>query len=160
MAGKTEILGLGELRQQFARLRDVDRGARRSVVAGGQALKRKARSIALAKGLRKSGALLANIVIKRERAAPAGTSEYHLGVRHGRGLTSKAKKDRRLAVNQAGRVVTRYNNDPFYWRFLEFGTRHISRRPFLEPALDEGHNEALDAMQKAMAREIDRQGKA
>jgi HK97 gp10 family phage protein len=25
-------------------------------------------------------------------------------------------------------------NDPFYWRFLEFGTKFMAARPFLEPA--------------------------
>ncbi|MER2518569.1 MAG: HK97-gp10 family putative phage morphogenesis protein [Candidatus Accumulibacter phosphatis] len=27
-------------------------------------------------------------------------------------------------------------NDPFYWRFLEFGTRKMRARPFLRPAAD------------------------
>ncbi len=41
----------------------------------------------------------------------------------------------------------------FYWKFLEFGTRHIVARPFMRPAADgqrkEHHRLLVDALQKA-----------
>lgn len=159
MAGNTDVLGIGELRQQFARLKDVDRGARRATVAGGQRLKKSAKGIALAKGLRKSGALINNIVIKRERT-PAGVAEYHIGVRHGRALTRKQKKSHHLAVAANGRIVKRYDNDPYYWRFPEFGTKHQPATPYLSEALERDATQALDAMSNALDKEIQRQAQS
>ena len=34
----------------------------------------------------------------------------------------------------SGLRANRNRNDPVYWRFLEFGTRFMSARPFLQPA--------------------------
>lgn len=158
MAGKTEILGIGELRQAFAQLKDIDRGARRIVVAGGQVLKRKAKAIAQAKGLVRTGAMIKNIAIKRERT-PTGEAQYNLGVRHGRDLSRKQKQNSKLAVGRNGRIVKRYENDPFYWRFHEFGTKKLSAAPFIEPALDQGKGTALDAMQRQAWKEVERQAK-
>lgn len=156
MAASTEILGLGELREKFARLKDIDRGARRAVVAAGQVVKREAKSLAQRQGLRLTGALIKNIAIKRERT-PAGVVQYHIGVRHGRDLSRKDKQTKYLAVGRSGRIVTRYKDDPFYWRFHEFGTRRTAARPFIGPALENRRSAALEAMGKAIDKEIQKQ---
>jgi HK97 gp10 family phage protein len=44
-------------------------------------------------------------------------------------------------------------NDPFYWRFLEFGTRYMRARPFLQPAADK-LPQALTVFQSELARWI------
>lgn len=43
--------------------------------------------------------------------------------------------------------------DPFYWRFLEFGTRFMRARPFLQPAADK-LPQALTVFQSELARWI------
>lgn len=120
MAEETRIEGLGDLRKAFGELaHDMEtRSARLMVSSAGGVVKNKAKSIAQAKGLRKTGAMINNIVIKREKNVPDGVVQYHLGVRHGRQLGSKAKKV--LAVKKSGRIGIKYVDDPFYWRFHEF----------------------------------------
>lgn len=121
------IEGLGDLREIFKDINaDVrTKAARRIVAAGAGELRKEAKAIVTRLGLIKSRALINNIAIKRERNAPAGVEQYNLGVRHGRDLGRKAVKY--LAVGRRGRIVTRYENDPYYWRFLEFGHRIVSR---------------------------------
>ena len=159
---KTETLGIGELSQSFRSLKtDMEtRTARVMVAAAGGVLRSKARGIAQAKGLRKSGALIKNIVIKREPQAPAGTAQYNLGVRHGRSLTKKQKADSKLAINKTGRIVKRYEDDPYYWRFPEFGTKKQQATPYLQPALEQGKEEAIDAMAVRLDKEHAKAGKA
>lgn len=159
---KSEILGIGELGQSFQGLKTgmETRVARLMVASGGGVLRSKARSIAQAKGLRKTGALIKNIVIKREPQAPAGTAQYNLGVRHGRNLTKKQKTNSKLAINKTGRIVKRYEDDPYYWRFPEFGTKKQQATPFLQPALEQGKEEVIDAMADRLDKEHAKASKA
>ncbi|WP_298235911.1 HK97-gp10 family putative phage morphogenesis protein [uncultured Azohydromonas sp.] len=158
---KPEVIGVPELRAAFAELRGADRGARVVVVAGGRVLKVEAKRLADTAGLRRTGAMIDNIVIKREKTpAGSGVAEYHLGVRHGHSMTRKQRKEsgKRLAISKrSGRIVTRYENDPWYWRFQHFGTKHLQANPFLSQALENKRTEALTAMQKAALRELMRQ---
>ena len=93
MAGKAEILGIGQLQKSFANLKQdmLIKTSRRMVASGGGVVRTEAKKIAQSYGLRKSGALIRNIAIKRERNAPAGTEQYNLGVRHGRDLGNGKK---------------------------------------------------------------------
>ena len=127
---KSEILGIGELSQSFRELKsDMEtRTARAMVVAAGGVLKRKAKSIAQANGSVRTGAMIKNIAIKREPQAPAGTAQYHLGVRHGRQLTKKQKSNSKLAVGKSGRIVKKYADDPYYWRWVEQGHKVVPRK--------------------------------
>ncbi len=45
--------------------------------------------------------------------------------------------------------------DPFYWRFIEFGTRFKPARPFLRPALENKRTEAVDAIRERLAKRIE-----
>lgn len=159
---KSEILGIGELSQSFQGLKTgmETRVARLMVAAAGGVVRGKARGIAQANGLRKTGALIKNIVIKREPQAPAGTAQYNLGVRHGRNLTKKQKTNSKLAINKTGRIVKRYEDDPYYWRFPEFGTKNQQATPFLQPALEQGKEEAVDAMADRLDKEHAKASKA
>ena len=47
------------------------------------------------------------------------------------------------------------NSDPFYWRFLEFGTRKMSARSFLRPATEK-LDEALAIFQTQVGRWIEK----
>lgn len=153
-----KISGLAELRTGFVQLSADMQGktALRMVAAAGGVLRKEAKAIAQAKGLKKSGALIKNIAIKREKT-PAGIAQYNLGVRSGRDLGRKAKKF--LAVGASGRIVTKRENDPFYARFLEHGTRNMSAKSFLAPALDNKRTEAIDAMGIQLQKTLDKVSK-
>lgn len=152
---KTEVLGIGALSDSFRELRTgmETRVGRAMVVAGGGVLKRRAKTNAIAQGLKRTGALVRNIVIKREPQAPPGTDQYNLGVRHGRNLTRKQKSSSKLGVNAAGRIVKRYEDDPYYWRFAELGSDKQDATPYLAPALAEGKQETIDAMAARLEKE-------
>ncbi len=45
----------------------------------------------------------------------------------------------------------------YYGKFIEFGTRHISARPFLRPALDAAYLRAIDAVGKVLKQKIERE---
>lgn len=127
---KSEILGIGELKASFSELKEgmETRVARSMVVAAGGVLKRKAKEIAQSNGSRRTGDMIKNIAIKREAQADPGTAVYHLAVRSGKDLTSKQKKTgKRLAVNSKGRIAVKYDNNPFYWKWVEQGHKIVGR---------------------------------
>ncbi|MES2959800.1 MAG: HK97-gp10 family putative phage morphogenesis protein [Pseudomonadota bacterium] len=47
-------------------------------------------------------------------------------------------------------------NDPFYWRFQEFGTKKQAARPFLRPAADSKGAEALASFSRTLGPAIQR----
>jgi HK97 gp10 family phage protein len=47
-------------------------------------------------------------------------------------------------------------NDPFYWRFIEFGTSKMVKRPFLEPAAQTLGGPVMDAITTSMTQQIAR----
>ncbi len=153
-----KIEGIGELQKMFAGLRDdmKFKTAQRMVASAGSVLKKEAASIAQSKGLKKSGAMIRNIAIKRERKAPEGVTQYHLGVRHGRHLGNGKKVIKYLALNKRGRVVTRRENDPFYWWFIEFGTKYIQAHRFVQQSLENKRAEAIAAMEKRLQQDIEK----
>lgn len=177
---ESEVMGTGALKQKFGELKNgmATRTSRAMVVAAGGVLKKKAKAIALANGSKRTGVMIKNIAIKREAQAPAGTAQYHLGVRNGGDLTKKQKSaGKRLAVNDRGRVVTRYADDPFYWIWVEQGHKTVSRapqgqatslrsrrrsaasqvaaKPFIGPALEQGRADAIEAMSARLQKELD-----
>ena len=156
----TRIGGVSELRRAFEGVRqDMRLRTSRAMVAGaGGVLRKEARTLAQQQGLQLTGALVKNIVIKRERT-PTGLTQYNLGVRHGKALGKNAAK--KLVLNpKTGRVTSVYINDPFYWWFLEKGRnqyagdgtrrrpflRRVEATPFLAPALENKQAEAIEAM--------------
>jgi HK97 gp10 family phage protein len=123
MAGNNVIQGLQGFNSAIATLKDdmQKKVAFSAALIGANVIKREARSIALTKGLRQTGALLNNIAVKRETNPPLGVAQYNLGVRHGRELGSKAKVAYSLRAD--GSIRKTYVDDPFYWWYLEFGTK-------------------------------------
>jgi len=71
---------------------------------------------------RKKGTVRKNIVVRTSKyARKAGDLGVFVGVRPLRGVRTK----------KLGAAGARNQNDPFYWWFLEFGTKKMSKRPFL-----------------------------
>lgn len=205
----TTVLGIGQLAANFKALRtDMEtRVARAMVVAAGGVLKKKAKEIALSNGSKRTGAMIKNIVIKREKDTPAGTTQYHLGVRHGRDLTKSQKnKGKKVTVLSSGRLAIQYMDDPYYWRWVEQGHKVVGRatgdtgtqelaytrkgrsgklirytrkrsadslrarraramgavaaRPFIEPALAQGREQAIAAMAARLNAELEKANRA
>jgi HK97 gp10 family phage protein len=160
---KTQTLGLGELTEKYRGLRDdmKTRTAARMVVSAGGVLRAGAKSIAREKGLVRTGALVKNIAIKREtQGVPEGTMQYNLGVRHGRDLTKKQKTKSKLAVGSNGRIVKRYVDDPYYFRFAELGTKHQRARSFLGASLDANAAAAIAAMEQPLDADLQKAQRA
>ena len=104
------------------------------------------RKRAILNSLRAAGRLIRDIAAA-DRRADANTanpvSQYR---RHGTVAAAIAVRTSRVAA-AAGDIGVFINvrplktgggahnpNDPFYWRFLEFGTKFAAARPFLQPA--------------------------
>ena len=152
------IEGLTALRASFAEIENgmKNRTARGMVVSAGGILKREAKRIAQTLGLRKTGALINNIAIKREKT-PDGVAQYHLGVRHGRDITKAGAKKLLLKVGKSGRIVRA--NDPYYWRFLELTTKRRTGTSFIGAALENKQQEAIDAMEARLVKTLKKAGK-
>lgn len=91
--------------------------------------------------IRKPGTVATAISVRTSKeAARAGDVGVFVNVRPAKGakyktVTTKAlgglvKAKQRVKVRSSQRGAAS-PNDPFYWRFLEFGTRHMPARPFL-----------------------------
>lgn len=84
---------------------------------------------------RKPGTVKRRISVRNSKfARQAGDEGVFVGVRPLRG-----KADTR----RYGKASARNPNDPFYWRFLEFGTKKMTARPFLGPAAKAQGQEAI-----------------
>ncbi|MGF6986545.1 HK97 gp10 family phage protein [Paraburkholderia atlantica] len=60
-------------------------------------------------------------------------------------------------VSRSGlRIYKKYGNDPFYGRFLEFGTSRSAAQPWLKPAAEARHGQANHNMRKALSAQVNR----
>jgi len=156
---KAGLIGTVELTAAFKGVaQDMQqKTALRMVATAGGVLRKEAKRIATSQGLRRTGAMINNIAIKREKSVPPGTVQYNLGVRHGRDIRGKAAKKLLLKVGKSGRIVRA--NDPFYWTFLEFDTKKRPGTPFIGPALVNKKAEAIAAMETRLQTALDKAGK-
>lgn len=93
-----------------------------------------------------TGRMQRNVYVKRIRELVTSVSEgWFVGVRMG----PKRKKDK-----TTGQMTKDYSNDAFYWRFVEFGTRHVMARPFMRPAFEAMKEAAVAAIAKRLQARI------
>lgn len=90
---------------------------------------------------------------KRRRKAKRGTGKYQI---QQPGRYKNAVRRRRLtkgySANLKGAAIAIYIADNtsstfssvYYWRFLEYGTRHLAANPIFRPAFDNHHQAAAD----------------
>ena len=132
MAGEVvRIEGLDELKRKLAEIpRAMRKRVLRNALAAGA---REVRDVAK----RNAPVMTLGTSLSAPYRKP-GTVKQAIRVR-----TSKADRragDVGVFVNvkpaKAGQRGARNANDPFYWRFLEFGTRKMAARPFLQRAAD------------------------
>lgn len=62
-----------------------------------------------------------------------------------------------LSVRVGVRGGAKQNPDtPYYWRMVEFGTKHISAKPFMQPALESNAEAVIDRIAEELRRELDK----
>ena len=93
---------------------------------------------------RTPGLVRSQIVVRTSKLArQAGDVGVFVNVRPAKGARYKVTTGRVLGVRLRAAQLVRASDrgansrrDPFYWRFLEFGTKHMAARPFLRPAVE------------------------
>lgn len=96
---------------------------------------------------RKPGTVQKAIVVRASKfARKAGDEGVFVGVRPLRGARQK----------KLGKAGAKNPNDPFYWRFLEFGTKNLKARPFLSPAAENRGAEAVSTFMDSVIPQIEK----
>ena len=133
---RVKVEGLAELRRALLQLPEEIRGGplRAAVSAGLKVVQQKA----IADAPIDTGTLKRAIYRTRSREGSSRVQEEGIvGVR-------------------SGKKFQKSNRDAWYWRFLEFGTRHIAAQPFLRPAFDSTTSQQIEALRVKLAAAIER----
>ena len=70
-------------------------------------------------------------------------------------MVRKVKETENTATVSLGvRATGKAGKNAFYWKFLEFGTKFITARPFMRPAFENKKSAAAQAMREYMATNI------
>lgn len=97
---------------------------------------------------RRPGTVKRNIVVRASRfARQVGDEGVYVNVR---GLRGRAR------VAKLGRAGANNPNDPYYWRFVELGTRKMAAMSFLRPAADRRGEEAIRTFMGDVVPQIER----
>lgn len=97
---------------------------------------------------RTPGTVRKNIVVRASRfARRQGDEGVYVNVR---GIRGKAR------VARLGKAGAANPNDPYYWRWLEFGTRKMRARPFLGPSAASKGEEAIRTFMARVVPQIER----
>lgn len=153
MAETIKVHGLQELSQTLMKLpaeleKRVIMGALR---AAGQTIRKEA--MARAPVLqepdprRRAGTLRKSISVRRVK----GKVAVYVGVF---GLSGK-----RMAAFKAGGGTKGANNpdDPYYWKWVEYGTKKMAARPFLRPAFEAKKFEAIRLFEAYMKKRLEKE---
>lgn len=96
---------------------------------------------------RKPGTIKRNIVVRNSKfARQAGNEGVYVSVR---GIN--AKRARKL-----GKAGATNPNDPYYWKFLEMGTKKMAARPFMRPAAETKAAEAVNKFMQSVIPKIEK----
>lgn len=97
---------------------------------------------------RTPGTVKRNVVVRASKfARAAGDEGVYINVRGIRG---------RARVKKLGKGGAKNPNDPYYWRFLEFGTRKMAARPFLRPSAASKGQEAIAKFMQSVVPQIEK----
>jgi len=167
------VQGLPQVLAAFNRLGPVlaKKWIRRSTRAGAKALVTEAKARALQAFGQRTGAVRRNITLTTGKKPTNLVGRYVVGVRHiittqnlAGGVKKSAKALRRIrlargmkkliaesggfeaAIQLSGRTLAKRGLNPYYYRFLEFGTKYQRKRSFLEPAIVHGGDDGLKKM--------------
>lgn len=144
---EVRVTGLDELKARLAELPDkLRRRALRNALAAGARLIRDAAKaavpvLATPTQRRNSGTVRNAITVRTSKEAKrAGDVGVYVNVKPAKGQQRGAKSP----------------TDPFYWRFLEFGTSKMPARPYLRPAAEAKAQAALDAFSAKLGPQLDK----
>lgn len=174
------VQGLPELRQALAALPDkIKRQAlAKALRQSGSVIKDEARRgapvldltkrgnlSAVRRGVRKPGTLKNAIVVRVSKAAKRGGDVgVFINVRPANGTVYRAAtasvggaKGKARYVAKASQRGANSPNDPYYWRFQEFGTKHKSGKGFLQKAANK-IGEALEVFVRVAGPLIEKAG--
>jgi HK97 gp10 family phage protein len=97
---------------------------------------------------RKPGTIKRNIVVRASKfARRSGDEGVYINVRGIRGKARAAK---------LGKAGAKNPNDPYYWRFVELGTKKMAARPFLRPAADRQGDAAIRKFMASVVPQIEK----
>lgn len=157
MAGElVRLTGVEDLKRALRELpwqmrRKVLRGALRSAakVIQGEA-KAKAPVLVQSTPYRTRGLVRRSISVTNSKLArKRGYVGVFVTVRRGRAALSRGAYS-----TLSGKLVR--PNDPFYFKFLELGTKNMKARPFLGPAFRARATQAVQAFERGVRPEIDK----
>lgn len=130
---------VGDLRRKVVRaaLRDAAKPIQRAAVAAAPVLKKP-------HPYRLPGTLKRSILVKASKRfnGAGGEIGVYIAVRKRKGLGGKAS--------------ARNPFDPFYWRFMEFGTARQGKRPYLLPAFETNTRNAIKIFQDRIKDRIEK----
>jgi HK97 gp10 family phage protein len=151
MAGKLVVTGLANLKTN---LQGLPEKLRRKVLvkalkAGAKVVLQAARQavpvLATASPYRTPGLVKKRLTVRTSKAArQAGMVGVFVNVKPAEGAKYRTTSVRRVAglkiterkLKKASQRGAKSKLDPYYWRWLEFGTKKMTARPFLKPAAD------------------------
>lgn len=129
---------------------------RKSVVSGAKAVRDEARQNH--RFINRTGRLERNIIVKWvSNKSGLFQATYYVLARSGKRFQKMAGK--RLRKGMHGPVQLE-NNDAFYWRFLEFGTKFIQARGFMRKAFTAKREVALGLITENLRKGIDQSVRA
>lgn len=156
--GNVQIAGLAELKKALGAFSSemALKASRQAVAAVGYSMAAEARKNLKASGSVRTGTLLRNIAVAREKTPPSRVT-FNVGVRHGK----KSKNARKVVSYRGTRKSVKYENDPYYFFMVEFGTKNMAARPYLRPAFDAVTPKARDILARRLSKTIEKfkQGK-
>jgi HK97 gp10 family phage protein len=143
MAETREVKGLRELRRDLKRLPKLIRN--RVLHSALRAAAKPIVDSARARVPVKSGLIRRSIVVRKtKKQYRTSRAQVSIGVEKGRRTKGSKKVD---------------FSDPFYWRFVEFGTIHQAAQPFLRPAIDAQKFATFEIFKKALKKGIEREAR-
>jgi HK97 gp10 family phage protein len=145
-----EINGLKELEKAMRELpQNVARNGLRRAASSGAAIIRNAAKANVAE-ISKTGTLARAISMKREKSAPGKLeADYSIFVRQ-----AKNGKMGQKNVKAYGKF------DAYYWRFIEFGTKHIDKNQFMRPAFEAQKHAADTKIRTTLSEAIEKAANA
>lgn len=104
------------------------------------------RDDAMSRVPRETGTVQKNIVVQRSKLYNGKNFVYGVVLRV-RNMSKRLKKSKG------------YAGDPFYWKFLEFGTAKMPARPFMRPAFEGNKDKAIQIIRERLARGIENEAR-
>jgi HK97 gp10 family phage protein len=150
---EAKVTGIPDLREALRTLLPKlrVRALRNALAAGARVVQKAARAstpvlnaaaLAVRKGYRKPGTVRQAISVRTSKLArQAGNVGVFVNVKPAKGAkfstsTRGVFKRKVRTLKRASQRGAKSPNDPFYWRFVNFGTKHIKARSFLDAGAD------------------------